>query len=103
MAEAAAEEGRAAHLPEQPRKGFGPLWAGRWQEFAELLGEVERGSRRIRRRGSGFGAAAVEQGGNLGIGIDVDEAAAELVAVTDPDGPGVIFGALVAWRGAPPT
>src|SRR3954471_24771319 len=30
MTEAASEEGGAAHLPEQPRKGFGPLRGGRW-------------------------------------------------------------------------
>ena len=46
------------------------------------------------RRGSG----AVEQGGDLGIGIDGDEARPELLAVADLDQPGVVFGALVARR-----
>ena len=42
VAEAAAEERRAAHLPEQPVEYFGARRAGRGQEFAELLGEVDQ-------------------------------------------------------------
>src|SRR3954452_5933762 len=40
MAEASAEEWRAAHLPKEPRQGFGSFRAGRGQEFAEFLGEI---------------------------------------------------------------
>src|SRR5439155_10142623 len=42
MAEAAAEEGCAAHLPEQPRQGLGPRGTCGRQEFAELLRKVEQ-------------------------------------------------------------
>src|SRR5690606_11540066 len=35
--------------------------------------------------------AAVHQRGDLGVGIDANEAAAELVAVTDADQPGIVF------------
>ena len=94
MAEAAAEEGRAAHLPEQPRQGLGAFRAGCGQELAELLGEIDEDC-------AGFedpdrlGTAAIEQRRDFGIGIHVDEAAAELVALADVDQPGVIFGILV--------
>src|SRR4051794_34505099 len=43
-----------------------------------------------------LGTAAVDQRRDLGIRIDVDEPAAELVAVADTDRPGVIFGVLMA-------
>src|SRR5690606_35562460 len=36
--------------------------------------------------------AAVEQGGDLAVGVHADETAGELVAVRDLDGPGVVFG-----------
>ena len=42
------------------------------------------------------GIAIVEQGGDLAVGVERDEAAAELVAFADVDQPGVIFGAGVA-------
>ena len=96
MAEAAAEEGRAAHLPHQPATGRRCARRVGGQEGAEFLGEVEQdgaafehalGVRRVR---------AVEQGGDLAVGIERDEAAAELVAFADVDQPGVIFRAGVA-------
>ena len=41
-------------------------------------------------------AAAVDECRDLGVGVDGDEAAAELVAFADLDQPGVVFSALVA-------
>ena len=46
----------------------------------------------------GFGPLRSISAGIFEFGIDRDEAAAELVAVADPDQPGVIFGAGVAER-----
>ena len=40
-------------------------------------------------------AAAIDEGGDLGIGIDADKAAGELFACRDVDRPGVVFGTLV--------
>jgi hypothetical protein len=42
--------------------------------------------------------AAVDQRRNLRVGIDLDEAARELVTFVDPDEPGVVFGAGMAER-----
>jgi hypothetical protein len=56
----------------------------------------------VRQDGAGLedadrgGAAAVKQGGNFRIRIDGDESAAELVAVTDADQPGIVLRTLVA-------
>ena len=43
-------------------------------------------------------SAAIHHRRDLGIGIDGDETAAELLALADADKPGVVFGALVAQR-----
>ena len=97
MAEATAQVGRAAHLPEQPIQRLGPAGDVLRQEFAELLRQVQQDR-------AGFEdpdrlrPAAVEQGRNLGIRVDPDEAGAELVAIGDPDQPGVVFGAAMAER-----
>ena len=55
VAEAAAEVGRAAHLPEQPRQAFGARRGLGRQERAELLGEVQQDRAGSRRRGSASG------------------------------------------------
>ncbi len=95
MAEPAAQIGRAAHLPEQPGQGFGALGGVSGQEGPELFSQVHQD-------GAGFEhpdrsrPAAVDQGGDLGIGVGGHKAAAELVALVDTDQPGVIFGAAVA-------
>ena len=75
MAEAAAEERRAAHLPEQPGQGLGARRAGGGQELAELLGEIDE-DRAGFEHADRLGAAAVDQRRDLRIGIDRDEAAA---------------------------
>src|SRR5581483_10582874 len=94
VAEAAAEERRRAHLPEQPGQAFGAGLPAAWNERPELFGEMHQDRAGLeeadRRR-----TAAIHQRWNLGVGIDRDKAAAELVAV-DPDQPGIVFGTLVA-------
>src|SRR5205814_4210370 len=97
MAEAAAEEGCAAHLPEQPRQGLGPRGTCGRQEFAELLRKVEQDRARFE-NAHRLRTTAVEQRRDLRVGVDIDEAAAELIAVPNADGPSVIFGAAVALR-----
>src|SRR6476469_7842253 len=42
MAEAAAQEGRTAHLPEEPGERLGPLRTRSRQELAELLRQVDQ-------------------------------------------------------------
>src|SRR3546814_13492701 len=97
MTEAAADEGRWAQLPEQPGKCRGAGRPIRWQEGAELFGEIYQDRAGFedadRRR-----PAAVHERRDLGVGVDLDEAGAELVAFGDIDPPGIIFGAAVAKR-----
>ena len=95
MAEAAAEIGRAAHLPEQPRQAFGARAGLGRQERAELLREIQQ-DRAGLEHPDRLRAAAVQQRRDLGVRVDRDEAAAELLAVADLDQPGVVFGAAVA-------
>jgi hypothetical protein len=91
VAEPAAQVGRAAHLPEQPGQALRPLGHRLGQErTAELLGEVQQDGARFE-HADRLGSAAVEQRGDLGIGIDGDEAAAELIALADPDQPGIVL------------
>ena len=97
MPETAAEIGRGAHLPEQPGEAFRALRGVFGKEGAELLREIEQdragleNPRRLRQR-------IVHQRRNFRIRVDRHEAGAELVAVADPDEPGVVFGAAVACR-----
>ena len=97
MAEAAAEKRRRAHLPEEPGEALGPRAGFGRQEGAELLGEIEQ-DRAGFEHADRLRAAAVDHGRDLRIGIDRDEAAAELIALADLDQPGVVLGALVAAR-----
>ena len=46
----------------------------------------------------GLRAAAIQKCGDFGIGVDIHKAAAELLAFTNADQPGVVFRALVAKR-----
>ena len=66
------------------------------QEGAELLGEVEQDRAAFEHALRARGIAVVEQRGDLAVGIERDEAAAELVAFADVDQPGVIVGAGMA-------
>jgi hypothetical protein len=97
MAEAAADIGRAAHLPEQPRQAFGARRDLGRQERAELLGQVHQ-DRAGLEDPDRLGTAAVHQRRDLGVRVHRDEAAAELIAVADLDQPGVVLRALVAER-----
>src|SRR5271156_972302 len=97
MAKAAADIRRAAHLPEQPRQAFRPRAHFRRQELAELLGQVHQDRSRFE-NADRLWAAAVDKRRDLGIRVDRDKAAAELVAVTDLDQPGIVLRALMAAR-----
>ncbi len=88
--EASAEVGRAPHLPEQPGQDFG---AGRLlarEQGAELLGQVDE-DRAGLEDAHGGRSRAVHERRNLGVRIDRDEAATELLALVDLDQPGVVF------------
>ena len=95
MPEAAADIGRAAHLPEQPRQALGARRRVGRQEGAELLGEMDQ-DRAGLEHADRLRSAAIHQRGDLRVRIDRDEAAAELLALIDADQPGVVLGALVA-------
>jgi hypothetical protein len=92
MPEAAAQVGRAAHLPEQPRQALGALPQVGGQEGAELLGQVQQ-DRAGLEHADRLRPAAVDQRRDLGVRVGRDEAAAELLAFVDADQPGVVFGA----------
>ncbi len=97
MAETAAEEGGAAHLPHQPRQGFGALRGVGGQKGAEFFGEMDQDRPRFEHPDR-FGAAAVDKRGDLAVRIGANEAARKLVALADVDQPSVIFGTAVARR-----
>ena len=91
MAEAAAQERRRPHLPEQPVKRLGPRRRVLGQESAELFGEVEQDRPALEHALGLCRIGPVEQRRNLRIGVQFDEARTELVALADVDVPGVIF------------
>ena len=98
MPEAAPEIGPAAHLPEQPAQGLGPLRRFLSKEYSvagfqtihlasgnfgqegpvEGLREVEEDGARLEDALVVGAGAAVEEGGDLGVGVDVHESAREL-------------------------
>src|SRR6516165_2461225 len=94
VAKAAADVGRAAHLPEQPRQTFGAGGRLRWQELAEFLGQVHQ-DRAGLEDPDRLGTAAVDQRRDLGIRVRGDKAAAELIAVAYLDQPGIVLRALM--------
>ena len=99
MPEAAAEVGPAAHLPEQPAQGLRPprrflskstvllgfklvvLLSGNLgkERAVEGLREVEKDGARLEDALVVGAGAPVEQGGDLGVGVDVHESARELL------------------------
>ena len=87
--QAPAEKGRASHLPKQPRQALG---AGRcaWQQSPELLGEIQE--YRTGLKDPDRPRRAIHQCRDLGIRIDGDEAAAELIAIDDIDEPRIVLG-----------
>ena len=95
MPEAAAQERRRAHLPLQPGQALGPRGRAGGQEGAELLGQIHEDRAGFEHPDRLRSAAVVERR-NLGVRVDLDEAAGELVALADLDQPGVVFGAAVA-------
>ena len=97
VAETAAEIGRRAHLPEQPRQAFRAFRRVLGQEGAVLLREIEQDRAGLEDAG-GFGQGMVDQRRNLRVGIDRDEPGAELVALADVDDIRVVFRAGVPRR-----
>ena len=97
MAEAAAEIGRAAHLPEQPVQRLGAERDVLRQEGAELLRQIEQ-DRAGFEHADRLRSAAVQQRRDLRVRVDRHEAAAELIALADVDQPGVVLGAGMAQR-----
>src|SRR6185369_17385959 len=95
MAEAAAEERRGADLPHQPGKSLRARPAGGREELTELLGKIKEDRTRFE-HSDRLGSAAVNEGGDLRIRVDRNEAASELLAIADSDRPGIIFRVLVA-------
>jgi hypothetical protein len=83
-----------AYLPEQPRQAFGARGRFRRQELPELLSQIHQ-DRAGLEDADRLGAAAVDQRRNLGIRVDRDKAAAELVTIADPDQPGVVLRTLM--------
>jgi hypothetical protein len=95
MPKAAAKERRRAHLPEKPRQALGARgMQGRQKCTAKLLREIHQDRARLEDTDR-LGAAAIQQRRDLRIRIDRDEAAAELLAVVDLYGPGVVLRRLV--------
>src|SRR3546814_5654283 len=90
MTETAAEKGRAAHLPHQPRQRFGTLCGVGRQESAEFFGKMDQDCARFE-YADRLGPAAVDERGDLAVRIGADEAARKLVALADIDLPGVIL------------
>src|SRR3546814_2649565 len=63
MAETAAEKGRAAHLPHQPRQRFGTLCGVGRQESAEFFGKMDQDCARFEHPDR-FAAATVDERGD---------------------------------------
>src|SRR5690554_1751021 len=90
VTEAAADEGRTAHLPEQPVEALGTTTDVLRNEGAEPVRQIQQdgaGLEQPQRRVH----AGVEHRRDLGVGVDLDEAAAELIALADANQPGVVF------------
>ena len=78
----------------------GPPGAGalaRWQQRAKLFGQIQQDGAGLEHPGRRVGAA-IHQRRNLGVGVDLNKAAAELVALVDAYQPGVVLGAAVTQR-----
>ncbi|MNH27055.1 hypothetical protein D3C79_871480 [compost metagenome] len=95
MAKAPTQKRRRTHLPEQPVQGFGTRGRTGGQEGCEFLGQVQQDRTRFEYPNRWLDAA-IEQGGDLRVGVDLNEPTGELVAFADADQPGVVLGAAVA-------
>ena len=96
MTEAATQQRRTAHLPEQPAERFGTFARVRGQEFAKLFCQVKQDIAGLEHP-AWRGNAVIHQGGNFRVGIHLHKAAAKLVAILDIDQPGIVFRILVAF------
>ncbi len=97
VAEAAAEIGRAAHLPEQPRQAFG---ARRWPSVGRKAPNFSARCSRIAPDSNtriGFGPLRSISAGILEFGLTATKPLPNWSPV-DPDQPGIVLGAAVAER-----
>jgi hypothetical protein len=97
VAEAAPQEGRAGHLPEEPRQAFRARTRLARKEGVELLGQVDQDRAGLEDAGRRR-RAPVEERRDLGVGVHGHEAASELLPLADVDEVGVVLGALPADR-----
>ena len=95
VAEAAAEVGGGAHLPEEPVEALSALSVFGGQELAELLGQVEKDGARLE-DACRFLGAVIDERRDLGVRIGGHVAATELIAIADIDQEGVVLGAAVS-------
>ena len=94
MAKTATQVRHTAHLPEQPGKTFRARAGVFRQELAEFFRQIEQYRAGLEHPRGRVGTA-IQQCGNLGVGVDLDKAGTELIALKDVDQPGIIFRALV--------
>ena len=97
MPEAAAKIGRAAHLPEQPGQAFRAQCGIDRHQFLMFGRQIHQDRAGFEHAGRRIGAV-IHQRRNFRVRVSLDESAAELVAVADPDQPGIVFRTLVAQR-----
>ncbi len=97
MAKAATQIGCTAHLPEQPRHDFSALGRVGGHKGTKFLGQVQQYGAGFKHP-HGLVPTVVHQSGDFGVGVDANEATAELIALIDANQPGIVFGACNAQR-----
>ena len=90
MAKAAAQVGRAAHLPEQPVHSFGACCWIRWDQSTKLIGEIQHDGCALE-QAHRLVTGTVHHGGDFRIWVDLNKARAELITFADVHKVGVIF------------
>jgi hypothetical protein len=95
MAEAAAQEGALPICQNSQLRHSARAARCRQEGAAELLGQVHQDGAGLEHPHR-LRPAAVQQRRDLGVGVDLHEAAAELLALVDADQPGVVLGARMA-------
>src|SRR5699024_7433318 len=88
--EPATQYGRAGHLPEQPVQAFCPARRILWYQLLEAVSQIQQDGARLE-HARGRRGAVIQQGRNLGIGVDGDKAASELVLFHDVDQVSVVL------------
>mmetsp|Transcript_113573 Transcript_113573/g.260679 ORF Transcript_113573/g.260679 Transcript_113573/m.260679 type:complete len:295 (-) Transcript_113573:43-927(-) len=89
VAEATAEVGGAAHLPEDPVQDL-CLVLLRVERIVELLRDIHENGRRLEHP-SRRGGAVIHHAGDLAVGVALDETTGELVTIHDGSRPSVVL------------